>query len=596
MAKADLHVHSSYSARPSEWFLQRLGTRESYTDPETIYREALKQGMDFVTITDHNTIEGALILKERYPERVFTGLEATTYFPETGCKVHLLVYGFNEAQFAMIDRLRVDIYQLRDYVREQGLAHSVAHATYSINNRLTFEQIEKLLLLFDSFEAINGSRSRHANEVFQRALASLTPEHIERLRRKHAIEPFSDTAWRKALTGGTDDHGGLFIGKTYTEAHADNPPEFLQALQRKETTAAGRHNDYRGLAFSLYKIAYDFSCSNSMVISSPLLSAINRLLFDKSSLTVKNRFALKKVSYSRSSGEIERLIADLIDTLQKKQARSIDDTLEYVHTTVAHLCDELFRQVAHTVEESLSSGSITGLMHCVSSALPGLFLALPFFSSLNILFESRALVEQLNEEFAEHIHRHPIKTLILTDAANGADCAEELFEQYGRARGCAAVDGAVIACGDLKNGPHSILPAIHEFSLPFGARCTLRVPSVLNAIRYISEQHPDEIVVTSPGPMGLLGLLIARLLHVPCVGVRDPRMAAAAGGGDDAVLGERYFRWFYSMTDCVVEGFPAAAQLNPFIPAQDIPDFDCEILHPLHSAGGLAVMQAAQAV
>ena len=97
------------------------------------------------------------------------------------------------------------------------------------------------------------------------------------------------------------------------------------------------------------------------------------------------------------------------------------------HTTAAHLCDELFRQVANTVEESLSSGSITGLMQCVASALPGLFLALPFFSSLNILFESRGLVEQLNVEFAEHIHRHPIKTLVLTDAANGADCAEDLF-------------------------------------------------------------------------------------------------------------------------------------------------------------------------
>jgi len=595
MAKADLHVHSSYSARPSEWFLQRLGTRESYTDPETIYCDALKQGMDFVTITDHNTIEGALILKERHPERVFTGVEATTYFPETGCKVHVLVYGLDEAQFAMIDRLRPDIYQLRDYVREQGLAHSVAHATYSINNRLSFDQIEKLLLLFDSFEVINGSRSRYANEVFQRALASLTPAHIERLSRKHGLEPVSDTAWRKALTGGTDDHGGLFIGRTYTEAHAADPAGFLQALQRKETAAAGRHNDYRGLAFSLYKIAYDFSCSNSMVISSPLLTAINRLLFDKRSLTVKNRFALKKVSYSRSSGEIERLIADLIDTLQKKQTRSIDETLEYVHTTAAHLCDELFRQVANTVEESLSSGSITGLMQCVSSALPGLFLALPFFSSLNILFESRGLVEQLNVEFAEHIHRHPIKTLILTDAAGGADCGGALFEQYGRARGCAAVDGAVITCGEPEDGTHSTLPAIHEFNLPFGARCSLRVPSVLNAIRYISEQHPDEIVVTSPGPMGLLGLLIARLLHVPCVGVRDVRMAAASGGGDDAVLGERYFRWFYSMTDCVLEGFPAAAQLNPFIPVHDIPDSDCEILHPLH-AGDMDVMQAAQAV
>ena len=73
-------------------------------------------------------------------------------------------------------------------------------------------------------------------------------------------------------------------------------------------------------------------------------------------------------------------------------------------------------------------------------------------------------------------------------------------------------------------------------------------------------------------------------------------MAAASGNGDDAVLGERYFRWFYSMTDCVIEGFPAAVQLNPFIPAPDIHDSDCEILHPLHAAGGLAAMQAAQAV
>jgi hypothetical protein len=596
MAKVDLHVHSLYSARPSEWFLQRLGTRESYTDPETIYCEALKQGMDFVTITDHNTIEGALILKERHPDRVFTGVEATTYFPETGCKVHLLVYGLNEEQFAMIDRLRPDIYQLRDYVREQALAHSVAHATYSINNRLTFEQIEKLLLLFDGFEVINGSRSRHANLVFQGALAALTPEHIERLSRTHGIEPFSDSSWRKTLTGGTDDHAGLFIGRTYTDAVADTPAAFLQALRCKETTGAGRHNDYRGLAFSLYKIAYDFSCSNSTVISSPLLTAINRLLFDKNSLTVTNRFALKKVSYFRSSGEIERLVADLIDTLQKKQTRSIDETLEYVHTTAAHLCDELFKQVASAVEKSLSSGSITGLMQSVSSALPGLFLALPFFSSLNILFESRALVEQLSTEFADRAPLRTRKTLVLTDARYGTDCSDGLFEQYGRARGCSVVDGAVITCGIAGNDFCPTLPAIHAFDLPFGTRCSLHVPSVLHAVRHISERHPDEIVVTSPGPMGLLGLLVARLLHVPCVGVRDEAMSRAAGVGDDAVLGERYFRWFYSMTDTVIEGFPTAAPLNPFISAPYISDSGCTICNPFHIETDLHTIHGAQAV
>ena len=81
MKKADLHCHSKFSEHPSEWFLQRLGARESYTDPLDIYAMAKKAGMDYVTITDHNRIEGALKLKEKYPNDTFTGLEATTYFP-----------------------------------------------------------------------------------------------------------------------------------------------------------------------------------------------------------------------------------------------------------------------------------------------------------------------------------------------------------------------------------------------------------------------------------------------------------------------------------------------------------------------------------
>ena len=68
MSRADLHCHSRCSAHPSEWFLQRIGTRESYTEVEEVYRRAKARGMDFVTITDHNTIEGAWQLVERHPE------------------------------------------------------------------------------------------------------------------------------------------------------------------------------------------------------------------------------------------------------------------------------------------------------------------------------------------------------------------------------------------------------------------------------------------------------------------------------------------------------------------------------------------------
>ncbi len=64
MKKADLHCHTIYSEHPTEWFLQKLGAKESYTDPLFVYKEAKRQGMDYVSITDHNKIDGALRLKK----------------------------------------------------------------------------------------------------------------------------------------------------------------------------------------------------------------------------------------------------------------------------------------------------------------------------------------------------------------------------------------------------------------------------------------------------------------------------------------------------------------------------------------------------
>ena len=65
---ADLHVHSKYSKRPSQWVLQKIGCPESFTEPLTIYNQAKSRGMDLVTITDHNTIE-ARSLVHRPPAR-----------------------------------------------------------------------------------------------------------------------------------------------------------------------------------------------------------------------------------------------------------------------------------------------------------------------------------------------------------------------------------------------------------------------------------------------------------------------------------------------------------------------------------------------
>src|SRR5918992_1344325 len=63
--RVDMHVHSSAS-RSSRLGVQRaLGLPECATPPDEIYELAKRRGMDFVTITDHDTIAGALKIADR---------------------------------------------------------------------------------------------------------------------------------------------------------------------------------------------------------------------------------------------------------------------------------------------------------------------------------------------------------------------------------------------------------------------------------------------------------------------------------------------------------------------------------------------------
>ncbi len=276
MAQVDLHVHSKYSNRPSEWFLQRLGASESYSEPEFLYKTALKRGMTFVTVTDHNRIDASLELARRYPKTCFTGVEATAYFPEDGCKVHILIYGLNRDQFARIQKLRLDIYQLRDYLRDEELACVVAHATYSVNGRISLAHLEKLIVLFNNFEGRNGSRSILHNDVLSRVLLGLNQRDIEKLAVKHGIEPWGETPWVKGLTGGSDDHAGIFVAKTSTAADARTPDEFLQQLKEQKVRPEGRQNDFQGLTFAIYKIALDFSQHKSNSFAQSTISDLTQ--------------------------------------------------------------------------------------------------------------------------------------------------------------------------------------------------------------------------------------------------------------------------------------------------------------------------------
>ncbi len=166
-SRVDLHLHSRASGMATNWWVKGLGAeveaRESYTPPEDAYRMAKRAGMSFVTLTDHETLEGALTLTHHTD--FFVGEEVSAAFPEDGSHVDVLVYGIGREEHREAQARRSNVYELVNYLREAGIVHVLAHPMYGMPGPLDRDQVEKRLVLFGLWEFINGSRPAEQNRL-----------------------------------------------------------------------------------------------------------------------------------------------------------------------------------------------------------------------------------------------------------------------------------------------------------------------------------------------------------------------------------------------------------------------------------------------
>src|SRR5205807_6981008 len=86
--RVDLHCHSTASEVAKLGVQRALALPECATPPREVYELAKQRGMDFVTITDHDTIDGALELVDE-PD-VFISEELTAWFKGEPEAVHVL--------------------------------------------------------------------------------------------------------------------------------------------------------------------------------------------------------------------------------------------------------------------------------------------------------------------------------------------------------------------------------------------------------------------------------------------------------------------------------------------------------------------------
>lgn len=596
MLRADLHVHSKHANRPTNFFLKKLQAPESLTEPEAAYRLAKRRGMDFFTLTDPDTLTGCLELSH-YPD-VFSSCETTVVFPEDDCKIRLLLYDLNEAQLQQVLSYRGNIFSVRDYLLAEDIFHVVATPLEVLNGRLGANQVEKLLLLFDHFETRTGGRHERTNEFITTLLDHLTPDFMSALERKWQIQPASEKPWQKGYVGGSNDYCGQYIGLTWTEAEEKSKDAFLDALRAGKSTPGGIHGSTLSSAHSMYRVAFQFYQKNlqhknvrepdliSLILSRVLQPEQRERITLRQVANMATSAVKRMMNLRRRPSYIERkLIREFTVAynripLRERLANIPPDDLISNDERLYNLVDRVMGQVTYRLLEQgareFGRGRVGNALALSAAILPLQGVLGPYLYSFNKLNSDRPLLSDLEARFSPALdlpHSRPQgkKLAWFTDTiadVNGvsltlhkmADVAEMLNE-----------DLAIIcsvAQDKAPRGPKFLnFEPIGELPVPDYELQKLAVPPGLQMLRYLEHAGFTEYVISTPGPVGLIALLAAKMFHVPVRAIYHSDFPEHVRHitGDEGLYQSAWtmMRWFYGRADAVYS--PSVFYLNQLI-------------------------------
>jgi len=579
MSKCDLHIHSRYSARSEEWLFRRLDFPDSYSDPRELHRQLLDRGMDFVTITDHDTIEGCLQII--HLPQSFISEQITTYFPQDPCKVHILAWGISEAQHQGIVAVRDNIYELQKYLAATHIAHAVAHPLYSINGQLAASHLERLILLFKHFEGVNGLRDALLSELTQNLLAGLTREKVDTFANRHNLAPTHPEPWRKIFTGGSDDHGAKFIASAWTETPpAHSAEKFLEHVGAGNCSVQGNGGTPLALSHGFYNTVSCFiqdrfheKLGPSAIILEQMFSRFMEgrdpteltltekgRIFAQGVLSGKifelvkpaNVSMWKELSSYFQRPEVKAKLAEELNGVSEPERR----TFLMANLVAEQLAFRLFKKFVLQI----SSGNMVESMQALTAIAPILIVLTPYIYGFHSQAPSRNWLRKIFQELTGEIPSalQNRKRAWFTDTLEDVNGVATTIRKMAAAGAAAGKELIVVTSRselNIDNIPIKNFRPIGEFELPEYELQKLSFPPILQMLDYIQREQFTEIIVSTPGPIGLTALFAAKMLNLQTSGIYHtdfPQYIRILT--EDSYLESvawRYMHWFYGQLDTV---------------------------------------------
>ena len=497
-SRVDLHCHSTASAVSKLGVQRALGLPECATPPQEVYDLAKRRGMSFVTITDHDTIDGALELAERYDD-AFISEELTAWFRGEPQAVHILCWGITAQDHERLQALAGDVEAVAEELAARGITCALAHPFYSVEAPLLARHRRRLAQLFPIWETRNGSRAPELN----------SPAEVY-------IETHGGTG-----VGGSDDHAGVDIGRTCTRAPASATwREFLDHVAAGDATPAGEHGSAAKWAHAAMAIA-----TRALGRGAPGDEAPDPAVI----FTMVQRFM--REGDARSSDTETGLVPDDARALLRAWLAAVELDLQegeliaflqredFFHADLYRRAKRVHeRKLAHAVDEIAAArpGGVD-LAATATTLFDACLAAIPYAPAAAFLGREKAKLARRDGD--------PLRVALVADAVGAMHGVTHTLDEL-RERG---VPGFEVEVVGTDHNVDRRLSAVAEIDIPFYAGLKVGVPSLPAIVESLADGRYDLVHLCSPGPSGLAAGLIARAMGLPILGSYHTELAAYAG-------------------------------------------------------------------
>jgi glycosyltransferase involved in cell wall biosynthesis/predicted metal-dependent phosphoesterase TrpH len=484
--RVDLHCHSTASEVAKLGVQRALGLPECATPPSEVYELAKRRGMDFVTITDHDSIAGVLELVDK-PD-VFVSEELTAWFRNEPQAVHVLCFGITPDDHDWLQASSGDVVACAEYLHAHDIACALAHPFFHVAAPLTSAHRRTLAQLFPAWETRNGSRARELN----------APAAIY-------IETHGGIA-----VGGSDDHAGIDIGRTYTEAPpAATPAQLLEHIRAGRVVPHGKQGSPAKWAHGALVLgARTLRAADDTTREAPdaraTLELAERIMVEGDARDGNVGTGLGPEDGRRllrawlAEMELEQHCGRLVAMMQAEDFSHSDFERRARH---AHE-----RKLTGAIHELLATNGTHGLEHAAAMLFAACVPAVPYIPAAAFLAREQAKLAVRDGE--------PLRVAVIAEGVANLHGVTQALAQL-RERGVAGYEIELIGTDAHVDRR---LSAVADVEIPFYPGMRLGVPSLFSVSQALTEGRYDLVHVCAPGPVAIAAALLARVIGLPVLG------------------------------------------------------------------------------